>query len=397
MYINDIVQDLNCSIRLFADDTSLSIVVEDPYEAAALLNLDTEKIHLWSSKWLVNFNARKTEAMTISKRIIKPHHPPIYMNESLIEEVEVHKHLGLHIHENGNWHFHINYMIDKVTPRLNIFRSLKFKLSRKYLQTIYFSFIRPLLEYADIVWDNIPDYLTECLENIQLESARIVTGATKLCSKQKLYEDTGWEPLAHRREKHKIIKFHDMFHNKCPSYLNDIVPLQVREIHNYNTRRAADIQTIPCRTAFYQKSFLPSTISLWNNIPLNIRSNPSKLVLKSHLWQNSTNVPKYFLYGKRKAQVLHARLRLANSNLNEHLFVRNITDNKFCTCGSVESTKHFFIDCPNYSALRSRTISTLPFPYNIRKLLFGDPTLSDNKNIIMCNCVHEFIIESKRF
>ena len=33
-------------------------------------------------------------------------------------------------------------------------RKLKFELDRKSLQTIYFSFIRPLLEYADVMWNN---------------------------------------------------------------------------------------------------------------------------------------------------------------------------------------------------------------------------------------------------
>ena len=39
-------------------------------------------------------------------------------------------------------------------------RRLKFDLDFKSLQIIYFSFIRPLLEYADIVWNNFTQY--EC-------------------------------------------------------------------------------------------------------------------------------------------------------------------------------------------------------------------------------------------
>ena len=33
-------------------------------------------------------------------------------------------------------------------------RKLKFKLDRKSLETVYIAFIRPLLEYGDIIWDN---------------------------------------------------------------------------------------------------------------------------------------------------------------------------------------------------------------------------------------------------
>ena len=88
IFINDIVNEIVCNIKIFADDTSLYIVVEDEYASAELLNSDIGKIHQWSEQWLVNFNAQKTETMTISKKVIKPHHPPVYMNDNIIKEVE---------------------------------------------------------------------------------------------------------------------------------------------------------------------------------------------------------------------------------------------------------------------------------------------------------------------
>ena len=34
------------------------------------------------------------------------------MNETIIEEVESHKYLGLLFHEDGNWHVHVNHIIE---------------------------------------------------------------------------------------------------------------------------------------------------------------------------------------------------------------------------------------------------------------------------------------------
>ena len=59
-------------------------------------------------------------------------------------------------------------------------RSFKFTLDPKSLEVFYFSFIRPILEYADVVWDNLTQLEEEDLEKIQLEAARIIFGATKL-------------------------------------------------------------------------------------------------------------------------------------------------------------------------------------------------------------------------
>ena len=61
-------------------------------------------------------------------------------------------------------------------------RLLKFVLDGKSLQSIYFFFVRPVLEYADVVWDNCTKYEENELEKIQIEAARIVTGSTKLVS-----------------------------------------------------------------------------------------------------------------------------------------------------------------------------------------------------------------------
>ena len=79
---------------------------------------------------------------------------------------------------------------NKAWTRINIMRKLKFKLDRRFLEVIYISFIRPLLEYADIVWDNCNQADACELEKIQYEAARIVTGATKLASIANILSDT---------------------------------------------------------------------------------------------------------------------------------------------------------------------------------------------------------------
>ena len=48
IYINDLVSNIGCSFRLFADKTSLYIVVECPNKAANLLNSDLQTINKWA-------------------------------------------------------------------------------------------------------------------------------------------------------------------------------------------------------------------------------------------------------------------------------------------------------------------------------------------------------------
>ena len=47
MYINDLTNDLKCNVKLFADDTSLFTVVNEPNAAAEDMNNDLELIRKW--------------------------------------------------------------------------------------------------------------------------------------------------------------------------------------------------------------------------------------------------------------------------------------------------------------------------------------------------------------
>ena len=69
VYINDIVNDIGSNIRLFADDTSLYIVVDNPLVAAETLNADLEKISCWAATWLVTFNPDKCVALLFSRKV----------------------------------------------------------------------------------------------------------------------------------------------------------------------------------------------------------------------------------------------------------------------------------------------------------------------------------------
>ena len=86
-------------------------------------------------------------------------------------------------------------------------KKLKFKLDRRSLQTIYFSFIRPVIEDSDVVWNNCTLYEANELEKIPIEAARIVTGATKLISIDSLYTEIGWETLASHRKNRNFSYF----------------------------------------------------------------------------------------------------------------------------------------------------------------------------------------------
>ena len=59
VFINDMAQDLQSGLCLFADDNLLYLISESDETNARLLNEDLAKLERWAHKWLVKFNPEK--------------------------------------------------------------------------------------------------------------------------------------------------------------------------------------------------------------------------------------------------------------------------------------------------------------------------------------------------
>ena len=192
-------------------------------------------------------------------------------------------------------------------------RKSKFLLDRKSLERINISFIRPILEYGDAVWDKCTQQEKQDIEKIQIVAARIVTGTTKLVSIHSLYVETGWETLETRRNNHKLTLFFKIADDLCPPYLSDLVPTTVNNSSNFNLRNSNNIHLVNAHTSLYYSlyynSLLPPAVRDWNTIPDEHKNVDSVMAFKNVFGRDKPVVPNYYLFGNRKEQILHARLR----------------------------------------------------------------------------------------
>ena len=398
VYIYDKVNDIESNIDLFADDTSLSMVVGDPDTTGAILQTDINRIIDWANRWLVKFNPSKSESLIISRKRNKPVHPELFMSGVGIPSVQVHKvhkHLGIFISNDGSWDYHVNQSLTKAWKRIGIMRRLKLRLDRTSLQTIYFSFIRPILEYADVIWMNLSQYQKDQIEKVQNEAVRIVTGCSKLVSLTDLNKESGWETLSERKYKHKLI-FFLMVNRLSPSYLNSLVPDTIGSTSSYSLRDSHNIQNIACRTNLYLNSFLPSAFTDWNALPIDIRILGSLSAFKCYINRDKIIPKKLYFFGERRIQVIHARLRTNCSSLHQHLYFRNIIDSPLCACGEIESNQHYFFDCRYYREFRDRLFQSVSkiTTVSLHTLLFGDETLSLADNEKIFSAVHSYIVDT---
>jgi hypothetical protein len=81
-----------------------------------------------------------------------------------------------------------------------------------------FSFILPILEYGNVIWDNCTQNEANLLESLQVEAGRIIAGLRVNSSRSKLYSELGWESLYERREKQKLILLYKIISGLTPDY-----------------------------------------------------------------------------------------------------------------------------------------------------------------------------------
>lgn len=100
---------------------------------------------------------------------------PIAAGGAFIKRVSCFKLLGVYISEDLSWASYCDLIIKRANRRLHALRELKnCGFPTQDLLAVYCSLIRSILEYASIVFANLPQYLSNALENIQKSALGII-------------------------------------------------------------------------------------------------------------------------------------------------------------------------------------------------------------------------------
>jgi hypothetical protein len=155
---------------------------------------------------------------------------------------------------------------------------------------------------------------------------------------------------------------------------------------------------INTRTNQYADYFLPSTIKLWNNLPLTLRKTES---LSTNVYLKKTL--------KSKCQSSYLLLHIGLNELGkyymrvfEHLFLRNLVDSPNCLVGwgGVDTTSHYILHCSRFADIKQAlivSISNIPVNITINLLLFGTNELTDEQNTLIVVSIQKYIVKIKRF
>ena len=175
LYMNDITAFTNGDVNLFADDTSAFTVSDSVADLQCSLQTVADELSSWFSNWALTINVTKTAVMVLCGRRSVPQ-ISIHINGNEIQQVNVHKHLGVHIDSHLSWSYHISAIINKGSSKLGLLRRLRLRLPPLVIQTLFLTCIRPALEYGSVAWSGLGKSNSERLERLQRTAARLITG-----------------------------------------------------------------------------------------------------------------------------------------------------------------------------------------------------------------------------
>ena len=157
LYINDLPDDAICDIAIYADDTTLYSKCDQAsglwqqLELTSELESDLRDTVDWGKKWLVDFNAGKTQLVSFDR----PNNNgfiDVKIGGTILEEKSSFKMLGLTLSSKLDWGCYIISIAKTASKKIGaLIRSMKFLFPEVALY-LYKSTIRPCMEYCCHVW-----------------------------------------------------------------------------------------------------------------------------------------------------------------------------------------------------------------------------------------------------
>ena len=161
--------------------------------------------------------SKQAQEVTFSRKAKKEYHPPLAFDNNNVLETNSQKHLGVVPDNRLSFEDHSKMILNKVNKTTALLRKLQNILPRSALLTTYKSFIRPPLDYGDMIYDQAYNAsFHQKLELLQYNACLAITGEIRGISREKLYEELGLESLQLRPWFRKLSCLYKLFNNEHP-------------------------------------------------------------------------------------------------------------------------------------------------------------------------------------
>ena len=163
-------------------------------------------------------------------------------------------------------------------------KKLSLTLSRNSLLTIYKTFVRPIVDDADKIYDKpLTESFKNKLEMVQYHAVLIITGAFKGTSRDHIYRELSLESFSERRWSRKIFFFYKIINFLLPVYLQSYLSYCGEGIYQTRSANQKNLREFSTTTKIFESSFFPYCIKEWNNLNEELREIKSTVQFKTKI------------------------------------------------------------------------------------------------------------------
>ena len=263
IYINEIPSISQLfTPTMFADDCTLTMTGSNLDNLINECNRELATFKSWSDANRLTINVSKTNCLLISNvfNTIPPN--SLILNDQEIDVVQCVKFLGVYIDSNLKFDEHISYICGKISKSIGILYRIRSCVPKDILRNVYFGIIQPYYIYCLPVFGATYEVHLEPLRLLQKRAIRIISNAS-------FYEHT--EPLFYLNN---ILKVDDLYIHSlgCYMYNNQHLLTSYTHSHDYFTRNRAQYVPPIARLRSTEQSVILNAISVWNDIPADIKA-----------------------------------------------------------------------------------------------------------------------------
>ena len=200
---------MNCTPRLFSDDTCLIFEASNPIYLQNLINSELNKVDTWCCSNKLTVNPSKSNINFISPKLLQNSNDNynITFANSFIATLPNSKYLGVIIHNKLSFYERIKLLESIISCSVGILTKLKSFILQQTLLQLYYSLVHSHLTYGITIWDSTHTMYLQKHQNLQNRALKVVCNVPFLSSAKPFYK------------KLNIITIHDTFKPKIATFV----------------------------------------------------------------------------------------------------------------------------------------------------------------------------------
>ena len=281
-------------IHLYADDTQLytSFKPEDSEAALERLEACIAEIRIWMETNFLKLNDSKTEFIIFGteKDLAKVSGWTVTVGNSEMFPSKFVRNIGAFMDSALNMENHISNIIRSCYAQLHSVSKIRRYLTQDSAKTIVNAFVLSRLDNLNSLLYEIPAHnKIDKLQLVQNNAARLIMKERRNDHITPTLIKLHWLPMKYRIKYKVLLLVYKCVIGQAPPYLASLIPPYIPGYSGLRSASSQQREKQRTTRKYGDRAFSNSGPSLWNEIPLELKSSPSleifKKDLKTHLFK----------------------------------------------------------------------------------------------------------------